>query len=313
MKEKKQRPPKPDGVKASPRFARSSNPKRGRRRHANINEQRRIALYGEFRGMSDSAAAIIGANLLEHQLALSIMARLVKLSPADHNRIFDGESAVLGRFHAKIQIGYALGIYGKKEYDELMLVKAIRNRFAHNLFVKSFRHPLLRRDCSKLMVPKHRIWVAEILAEGEKPARGHRAKYFQSVIGLEVFLFQQRSKPRRPRRERGAYLADPIFEAWLQNADSGIGFGFKLKIEPGQGVGPCLDHLWGDLDLRQRGRVRPSLRRPVSVCIAHRGCSFKYTMPPEVVFVRQQSSSALRPAGPPDRCRIPFRRPSWCR
>jgi hypothetical protein len=52
------------------------------------------------------------------------MSRLRHLSTADHNRIFDGEAAALNRFHAKIQIGYALNLYDKAEYDELMLIKA---------------------------------------------------------------------------------------------------------------------------------------------------------------------------------------------
>jgi len=168
----------------------------------------------------DPTLAIMGANLVENQLAIAIMSRLRPLSPADYNRLFDGEAAALGRFHAKIQIGYALNLYNKADHDELMSVKTIRNRFAHHLRTKSFNETVIVKECTKLLHHRQYEWFCETLPprpDDLPPARTNRDKYRHSIAGLTTMLEMQGDEPKRPRGVMSYIgLSHPPFQAWLQ-------------------------------------------------------------------------------------------------
>lgn len=218
MAKKKQPPALPEGVPARPRHRDRAKAAKARRKHTRIGDRRQQSIYRQLNAADDPTLAIMGGNLVENSLAIAIMSRLRPLSAADLNRIFDGEAAALGRFHAKIQIGYALNIYGRADHDELMAVKFIRNRFAHHLRTRSFNDPAVAKECAQLRSHLHYQFVDEIAPTPDAlpPAKTNRDKYRHSIAGLTYTLDALSKKGRRPRGAMSyLLLSDTTFQAWL--------------------------------------------------------------------------------------------------
>jgi DNA-binding MltR family transcriptional regulator len=72
---------------------------------------------------------------------------MVKLTPEEHDQLFIG-TGPLATFSAKIRLGYALGIYGRKTRHDLDVVREIRNAFAHAQKVITFENQEIANLCS---------------------------------------------------------------------------------------------------------------------------------------------------------------------
>ncbi len=97
-----------------------------------------LAALDEAANGSPRAAAIVTTALVEDALRWCLCGFLTpdadraELPALDHADVFDNEIAPLKTFHAKIVIGYSLGIYGTVTRDDLQRMKRIRNAFAHS-------------------------------------------------------------------------------------------------------------------------------------------------------------------------------------
>src|SRR6266404_3362168 len=138
-------------------------------KHRSLSERKvQVLVWSQLAQADARTAAIVGAGFVEHELARAILARLRYLSPSEHNRLFDGYGA-LSSFAQKIDIGYALGIYDKVERKELEAIKAVRNEFAHNLRIRTFRHPKVRKECRSLLSDKHQVFLSKIAIREAPP------------------------------------------------------------------------------------------------------------------------------------------------
>lgn len=213
------RPAKPDGVKASPRF-KAKGKQSARRRHSYVNEARSIKIFHALHDADDRTLAIVGTNLVEHQLVLALEKRLRKLSATDHNRLFDGENSALGRFHAKIQIGYALNLFNLPEYDELMRIKAIRNKFAHRLSVRSFNVPEIKRESAKLLGAAYCRWLDDLAGQHAfRNARTSRERFLQALVSIHSLLGEACARQAHRHRaavHRSTHYANEQFRSWLE-------------------------------------------------------------------------------------------------
>ena len=89
---------------------------------------------------SPRTMAIVLAAIVENHLTAVlrlIMRRSSKLDKAIADDLFRSTGA-LGPFATKIRLAYMLRIIADTTYKDLMTVSRIRNRFAHDLAVKSF-------------------------------------------------------------------------------------------------------------------------------------------------------------------------------
>ena len=209
MAKKEPRPPKPAAVAANPRFVRKGKKKRGkRRRHLPLTEKRRLSLFDYLNDSDDRTAAILGGGMLENELALMIMSRFRGLSSREHQELFDRDGAVLYSFSDKIQLGYALRLYGKEIMDELNRIRRIRNSFAHHLSVRTFSSPQIRRDMDDLEGAHFSYWWQD-----EEWPRNRGWVFARSVIDLISRFEFERQAPRRPKRSR-AYWHDKTRQAF---------------------------------------------------------------------------------------------------
>lgn len=107
-----------------------------------------IAL-SEISTQNERGAAIIGAALVEKYLTLVIAHRFVELAETEQNRLFEG-SGPLATFAAKIQIGFAMGIFGRNIRNDLTIVHNIRDGFVHAPDPLAFESDEIAVQCAQL-------------------------------------------------------------------------------------------------------------------------------------------------------------------
>ncbi len=94
-------------------------------------------LQSEISSISDRACAIVCSAYLDDLLESIIFSFLTNAS-ATQNRQLTSQNGPLSTFSSKIVLAYRLGLISKKEFDDLNLVRKIRNLFAHDLNSNSF-------------------------------------------------------------------------------------------------------------------------------------------------------------------------------
>jgi len=102
-----------------------------------INTERFHELMGELNTASDRAVGILGGGLVEMSLTEALLAHLHRNEKVT-DELFNTTGA-LGAFATKIHLGFLTGIYGAGGHKELLIIKDIRNRFAHSLEIKDFK------------------------------------------------------------------------------------------------------------------------------------------------------------------------------
>jgi hypothetical protein len=107
------------------------------------------AYFQEISGAkSDRGMGILMVTGVEDALAAAIEARL-SIATGQHEALF-GFDAPIGTFANKIRIGFALEIFGPATKQNLELLKAIRNAFAHSKISIDFETPAVKNACDLL-------------------------------------------------------------------------------------------------------------------------------------------------------------------
>jgi hypothetical protein len=101
-------------------------------------------------------AVLLTTAGLENHLHTLLLAAMRPLSNEKEYRIFT--SGPLSRFAAKIAVAYGFGLIDDDLYNDLMVIKEIRNKFAHTLNKLTFGSP----DVVEL-VRKFRGWNTGVI------------------------------------------------------------------------------------------------------------------------------------------------------
>jgi DNA-binding MltR family transcriptional regulator len=96
-------------------------------------------LLKELDGASPRATVIVGASAVERMLE-QLLEKFLVGNKAFKESFLSGNNAPLGTFSAKIKAAYALGLVSIKTYQDMERVRAIRNKFAHDLFDCNFEN-----------------------------------------------------------------------------------------------------------------------------------------------------------------------------
>jgi mannitol operon repressor len=76
-------------------------------------------------------AVLISCGFLEEQLKEILLAIMIEVSAAKELAV--GSNAPLGTFSSRTSAAYALGLITEDEHHDLMLMRRIRNEFAHQV------------------------------------------------------------------------------------------------------------------------------------------------------------------------------------
>jgi hypothetical protein len=132
------KPPKPTDRPSSPRTGKKAGKVRKRTIHdlsrigpADLNELEQI--WDEFDKGPHRVAALLATAFVENALEYAIAQRFSQISntrPEEFESLFRYPQC-LSSLGAKIDIGYAIGVYGPLVRGDLDTIRIIRNQFAH--------------------------------------------------------------------------------------------------------------------------------------------------------------------------------------
>lgn len=167
-----------------------------RRKHARTlqelpKERRHPAIVADITDASqtDRSVAIIGAAYVDLVLRDAISARFERREPELLKLIFENRGP-LDSFGARIQIGYALGLFSEGVYDDLRAIKEIRNSFAHAAEAIDFEDPLIAQHTAH--------WnLTRIGFQGRDAPTTSRGRYVHAVEMVTDCLFGDMSRRAR--------------------------------------------------------------------------------------------------------------------
>lgn len=140
-----------------------------------------LNFLSEIEGGNPRAIAIVTGAHIEDTLKAAIVAQFRELTAIEIKETFDCANSTLGTFSSKIQIGFALSLYSRAVRRDLKAVKAIRNKFAHSLKIKTFDDPEIVELCRELKYPSRKASTSGAVEETDPVSR------FQSTAKM-LFL-----------------------------------------------------------------------------------------------------------------------------
>lgn len=118
---------------------------------------------------SDRDAAILGGSILEELLNRLLRKKLVQ-SPIFKEAI-ENSNGSLSTFSNKIQLSYLMGLISKKMYDNLTVIRKIRNEFAHEIVGSSFENEQIKSKVEKNLtyakIPLFAEWLSAASAKDQ--------------------------------------------------------------------------------------------------------------------------------------------------
>jgi len=141
----------------------------------------------------DRTIGIVGAAYVERGIARAIRTHF-KSNPVDPDfvRVFEDESAPLRDFAAKTRLALALGVISGDEYNDLELIRRIRNVFAHAESRIGFSTEAVSDLCGDLNLEYENRFLAEMrdgpLRDATSLASDARRKFVTAVVLHHVKL-----------------------------------------------------------------------------------------------------------------------------
>ena len=144
---------------------------KGTQRRPNLpqSSQEFQSFISELFGENDRSAAIVGVAILDEYLFRLIAKVLIDDKKAVSEMLGPKNPlAPFGSLAARTKAAFDLGLLSKDEQHDLEALRAIRNRFAHELFDCSFEDPWIEEKCAALRIPiKYRELGEEIDLESK--------------------------------------------------------------------------------------------------------------------------------------------------
>ncbi len=111
-----------------------------------------LSFIQKFVGESDRGTAVLVGCDLDVRLEALILAVLDQDTLAQSKckeELFDSDR-VLGTFSAKTLFSYAMGLIGRHIYDDVTLIRKVRNDFGHSMEYSNFSHEKIANRCKLL-------------------------------------------------------------------------------------------------------------------------------------------------------------------
>ena len=86
--------------------------------------------------------------------------RFVALTKDEEKRLFAYEfQGPLADFSSRIKLGYAMYLFGRETREDMEIIRRVRNLFAHQSAVMTFKLPEIEETCQHLSIVRDRTIV----------------------------------------------------------------------------------------------------------------------------------------------------------
>jgi hypothetical protein len=138
------------------------------------------------RGLPLVGAALIDEKLLETMQSFFVEGKSSKKSLTEGN-------APLGTFSSKIETCYALGLIDEFEYQEISLIRKVRNEFAHAKHGLTFQTEKIKGFCSSLK--------SDLPEGSDYPVNDPRFRFTNAIVCVVLRLYYRPAWVEKERRE----------------------------------------------------------------------------------------------------------------
>jgi DNA-binding MltR family transcriptional regulator len=162
-----------------------------------------IGFLNEFYRETDRSAAILIAGMIDYWLRHLLQARFVEDAEVVDN-LLENERP-LGTLGSRIAVAYCLGLITESERKDLIVIKNIRNKFAHQLHGITFSSKVIGDECDKLKgVP---LSLHADIPEEMFPKSSNREKFYSVGFVLAQTLEKMsRQIEHIPQRPEGRWV-----------------------------------------------------------------------------------------------------------
>ena len=163
--------------------------------------------YDELNGASDRAAAILASAYFEGKLGDAIMRRFTQANSAFFeqmelgNKVFKDYNPIRD-FAAKIEIGFALGLYNNEIRKNLQKIRQARNKFAHASKPVEFDDAEIANICRQLK--------SGIVPDPDKS----RSRYITYLKEVEKHIQIPVANPGAPKRLTATAGEAEVYLKW---------------------------------------------------------------------------------------------------
>ncbi len=172
-------------------------------------EEELAKIRDELRTVHDRSAAILATALVEDALEDLLLAKLQPLSKTERLELFEGEGP-LGSFSAKIKLAHALSLISSRSRADLMLIKEIRNVFAHASGMITFETPEVVAACTNLKgIDNIRAEDLDLPPERTWPPI-HPRDRFVTASGIMSLSYKWKAEDMIRERQTVTYDAEPL-------------------------------------------------------------------------------------------------------
>jgi len=162
----------------------------------------------ELKRETDRGLPLVGAALIDDRLTATLRAFFCEVPSS--GKLLDEPNAPLGTFSSKADACYALGLIDDFEYNEIALVRKVRNEFAHAKHGMSFAAPRVQGLCSSLM--------SDLPTGSNYPLQHPRFRFTNAVLCLALRLYHRPDWVALERRGSKAWV-DPGAIRWRSVED----------------------------------------------------------------------------------------------
>ncbi|MFT6835310.1 MAG: mannitol operon repressor [Francisellaceae bacterium] len=169
----------------------------------------------ELQAETDRGLPLVGAALIDEKLHKTL--ELFFIEGKSTKRLLNDPNAPLGAFSAKIEACYSLGLIDKFEYQEIGLIRKIRNEFAHARHGLSFENDKIKGLCASLQ--------SALPDDTSKEKLTTRFRLINAIVCIVLRLFYRPEWVEKEKREPKNWVPD---SRWYNTDDKappkGVGF-----------------------------------------------------------------------------------------
>ncbi len=147
-----------------------------------------------------NTTAILGAVFVEHELEVSLRRRFGR-NDDDTWADMLADNGPLSSFYAKIVMGYAFRIYDESTMENLHIVRAIRNAFAHSKKLIDFEHQLIVAELKKTTVPT-KGKRTRVFKDIQAVRDGAKVSYVALCFTLAIMFLEKRVRASEANSRR---------------------------------------------------------------------------------------------------------------
>ena len=159
--------------------------------------------FSELQRETDRGLPLVAAALIDEKLLDALQSFLCPGKAAE--RLLSEPNAPLGTFSARIEACFSLGLIDEFEYQEISLIRKIRNVFAHSKHGLSFKNDKVIGLCTSLK--------SDLPQGSDYPVNEARFRFINATVCLVLRLYYRGAWVARERRQPKIWV-DPSQSRW---------------------------------------------------------------------------------------------------